>query len=53
MYSVQKKKEVVEYVLNNETSLYQAQLKFNINRKLIRMWIARYKNGGVKTLIDF
>lgn len=50
MYSIQKKKEVVEYVLSNDVSLYQAQLKFNINRELIRMWIARYKNGGVKNL---
>ena len=47
MYSIQKKKEVVEYVLNNDISLYQAQLKFNIGRELIRIWIARYKNGGV------
>ena len=52
MYSVQKKKEVVEYVLNNDVSLYQAQLKFNISREVIRMWIARYKNGGVKNLKD-
>ena len=52
MYSVQKKKEVVEYVLNNDVSLYQAQLKFNIGRELIRIWIARYKNGGVNNLKD-
>lgn len=52
MYSIQKKKEVVEYVLNNDVSLYQAQLKFNIGRELIRIWIARYKNGGVNNLKD-
>ena len=50
MYSVQKKKEVVEYVLNNDVSLYQAQLKYNIGRELIRIWIARYQNGGINNL---
>lgn len=52
MYSVQKKKEVVDYILNNDISLYQAQLKYNISREIIRMWIARYKNGGTKALKD-
>lgn len=52
MYSVQKKKEVIDYVLNNNTSLYQAQQKFGISREAIRMWIARYQNGGLKNLKD-
>ena len=50
MYSFQKKKEVVDYVLSNDVSLYQVQLKFNISREVIRMWIARYKNGGIYAL---
>lgn len=52
MYSAQKKKEVIDYVLNNDVSLYKAQQKFNISREVIRMWIARYKNGGIKNLKD-
>lgn len=50
MYSVKQKKEVINYILENDTSLYQAQQKFNINRETIRIWLARYKNGGVKNL---
>lgn len=52
MYSVQKKKEVIDYVLHNDVSLYHAQQKFNISREVIRMWIARYQNGGIKNLKD-
>lgn len=50
MYSVKKKKEVVDYVLNNDVSVYQAQLKFNINRETIRMWLAKYNAGGIHAL---
>lgn len=50
MYSVKQKKEVINYILENDASLYQAQQKFNINRETIRIWLARYKNGGDKNL---
>lgn len=50
MYSVKQKKEVIDYVLNNDVSVYKAQLKFNINRETIRMWIAKYNTGGVNAL---
>lgn len=50
MYSLKQKKEVINYILENDASLYQAQLKFNINRETIRIWLAKYKNGGDKKL---
>ncbi len=50
MYSVKQKKEVIDYIINNDASLYQAQKKFNINRETIRIWLYRYKHGGNKKL---
>ncbi|MBQ2836267.1 MAG: helix-turn-helix domain-containing protein [Clostridia bacterium] len=50
MYSVKQKKEVINYILENDASLYQAEKKFNVSRETIRIWIARYQNGGDKKL---
>lgn len=50
MYSIKQKKEVINYLLNNNVSLYQAQKKFNINRETIRIWLYKYKHGGNKNL---
>ena len=50
MYSVKQKKKVIDYIINNDASLYQAQKKFNINRETIRIWLYRYKHGWNKKL---
>ena len=50
MYSIKQKKEVIDYIINNDASLCQAQKKFNINRETIRIWLYRYKHGGNKKL---
>lgn len=50
MYSVKQKKEVIDFIINNDASLYQAQKKFNINRETIRIWLYKYNHGGVKNL---
>ncbi len=50
MYSIKQKKEVINYLINNDVSLYQAQKKFNINRETIRIWLYKYKHGGNKKL---
>lgn len=50
MYSIKQKKEVINYLINNDVSLYQAQKKFNINRETIRIWLYKYKHGGDKKL---
>ena len=50
MYSLKQKKEVINYILENDVSIYNAQKKFNISRETIRIWIAYYQNGGDKKL---
>ncbi len=50
MYSLKKKKEVLDYIIENDISIYQAEKKFNINRETIRIWMYRYQNSGVKNL---
>lgn len=50
MYSVKQKMEVINYIVENDTSLYQAEKKFGVNRETIRIWIAKYKNGGKNKL---
>ena len=50
MYSLKKKKEVLDYIIENDISIYQAEKKFNINRETIRIWMYRYQNTGVKNL---
>lgn len=50
MYSLSKKMEVVNYILENDVSLCQAEKVFHISREAIRTWLYRYKNGGKKKL---
>ena len=50
MYSFKQKMEVVNYVLKNDKSLYEAEKIFNINRETIRIWIGKYKHGGKNAL---
>ena len=50
MYSLNKKMEVINYILENDVSLCQAEKKFNISRESIRIWLYRYKHGGKSKL---
>lgn len=50
MYSVNKKMEVIRYILENDASLCQAEKEFNINRETIRIWLYRYNHGGKSKL---
>lgn len=50
MYSVKQKMEVINYILENDASLFQAEKKFNISRETIRIWLYRYKHGGKSKL---
>ena len=50
MYSVEQKKEVIDFIINNDISLYQAEKKFNISSEIIRLWLYKYKHGDIYKL---
>lgn len=49
-YSLNQKMEVINYLIKNEASLYNAEKKFNISRESIRIWLYKYKNDGMRSL---
>ena len=49
-YSLKQKMEVINYLIKNEASLYNAEKKFNISRESIRIWLYKYKNDGMRSL---
>lgn len=50
MYTLKKKMEVINYVIQNEVPFNVAEKKFKISRETIRIWVYTYQNGGIKNL---